>query len=166
MRQAEQRPQGWQVLLQEARCHAEKLACLQDARPGTPMFVFLSPGVDVAAAVEAMGQRLGYSAEKGNYHSVSLGQGQEPIAEQRLEHAHKNGGWVLLQNIHLTIDWTTNTLDGRVDKLSEGAHPNFRWAVCSACCGYKIWQPFPDTIGTALHGSSYWFVGSRSELCI
>ena len=90
------------------------------------MFVFLSPGVDVAAAVELLGQKLGFTTEKGTYTSVSLGQGQEPIAEQRLEHAHKHGGWVLLQNIHLTIDWTTTVLDARVDKLSEGAHPDFR----------------------------------------
>ena len=60
------------------------------------------------------------------YASVSLGQGQEPIAEQRLADFHKRGGWLLLQNIHLTIDWTTTVLDARVDKLSEGAHPDFR----------------------------------------
>lgn len=43
-----------------------------------------------------------------------------------LTHAHKNGGWVLLQNIHLTIDWTSGPLEKRVDKLAEGAHPDFR----------------------------------------
>ena len=62
------------------------------------------------------------------YASVSLGQGQEPIAEQRLADFHKRGGWLLLQNIHLTIDWTTTVLDARIDKLSEGAHPDFRYA--------------------------------------
>lgn len=114
--------------------------CLQtqDARPGTPVFVFLSPGVDVAAAVEALGHKLGFTAEKGLYTSVSLGQGQEPIAEQRLEHAHKHGGWVLLQNIHLTIDWTTSILDARVDKLSEGAHPDFRWGVHLLVASYLL----------------------------
>ena len=38
---------------------------VQDARPGTPIFVFLSPGVDVAAAVEALGQKKGFTAENG-----------------------------------------------------------------------------------------------------
>jgi dynein heavy chain len=42
--------------------------------------------------------------------------------------AHKGGGWVLLQNVHLTIDWTSGPLEKRVDKLAEGAHPEFRWA--------------------------------------
>lgn len=98
----------------------------QDSAPGVPMFVFLSPGVDVAASVEALGKRLGFTPDSGKYTSVSLGQGQEPIAMNNLNNAHKNGGWVLLQNIHLTIDWTSGPLEKKVDKLAEGAHPDFR----------------------------------------
>jgi hypothetical protein len=56
-----------------------------------------------AASVESLGAKLGFTADSGRYVSVSLGQGQEPIAMNALEQAHKNGGWVLLQNIHLTI---------------------------------------------------------------
>ena len=43
-----------------------------------------------------------------------------------LNNFHKNGGWVLLQNIHLTIEWTAGALEKKIDKLSEGAHANFR----------------------------------------
>ena len=98
----------------------------EDAQPGIPTFIFLSPGVDVAASVEALGSKLGYTKDIGNYKSVSLGQGQEAIAEGYMKYAHENGGWVLLQNIHLTIDWTSGPLEKKVDKLSEGAHENFR----------------------------------------
>lgn len=56
----------------------------QDAQPGTPIFVFLSPGVDVAGSVEALGRRLGFTAENGRYFSVSLGQGQASLVEQCL----------------------------------------------------------------------------------
>ena len=97
-----------------------------DATPATPIFVFLSPGVDVAASVEALGRKLGISADKGTYAAVSLGQGQEPIAMERLATARKNGGWVLLQNIHLTIDWTNGPLEKAVDKLGENSHADFR----------------------------------------
>ena len=97
-----------------------------DAKPGTPIFVFLSPGVDVAVSVEALGKNFGISRDAGNYKSVSLGQGQEETAINYLRHAHKNGGWVLLQNIHLTIDWTSGPLEKAVDKLAEGAHEDFR----------------------------------------
>ncbi|CAD7696266.1 unnamed protein product [Ostreobium quekettii] len=101
-------------------------ASFKDASPGVPMFVFLSPGVDVAGSVEALGRQLGFTSDNGGYASVSLGQGQEPIAMNNLNNAHKNGGWVLLQNIHLTIDWTSGPLEKKVDKLAEGAHQDFR----------------------------------------
>jgi dynein heavy chain len=53
--------------------------------------------VDVAAAVEGLGSKLGFTSENGRYAAVSLGQGQEPIAMSWLTTFHKNGGWVLLQ---------------------------------------------------------------------
>ena len=36
--------------------------------------IFLSPGVDVAAAVESLGRRLGYTMDNGKFCVVSLGQ--------------------------------------------------------------------------------------------
>ncbi len=112
---------------------ADRVICLQDSAPGVPIFVFLSPGVDVAASVEALGRKLGFTIDNGRYTSVALGQGQEPIAMNNLTNAHKNGGWVLLQNIHLTIDWTAGPLEKKVDKLSEGAHPDFRYILRHFC---------------------------------
>jgi len=89
--------------------------------------------------VEALGAKLGYTSEAGKYFSVALGQGQEPIAMNALAAAHKGGGWVLLQNIHLTIDWTSGPLEKRVDKLAEGAHPEFRCAVLDCLLGEGVW---------------------------
>ena len=98
-----------------------------DASAATPLFVFLSPGVDVAAAVEGLRRRRGLGPDSpGGYAAVSLGQGQEPIAMERLAAARKTGGWLLLQNIHLTIEWTNGVLEKLVDKLAEGSHPEFR----------------------------------------
>ncbi len=36
--------------------------------------MFLSPGVDVAAAVEGLGRKSGYTTDNGKYSAVSLGQ--------------------------------------------------------------------------------------------
>ena len=47
---------------------------LQDAGPDTPIFIFLSPGLDVAGTVEALGRKLGYTIDNGKYNTVSLGQ--------------------------------------------------------------------------------------------
>lgn len=43
------------------------------------------------------GKRLGYTFDNKNFHNVSLGQGQEVIAEQALDVAAKEGHWVILQ---------------------------------------------------------------------
>ena len=42
--------------------------------PATPMFFVLSPGVDPLKDVEAMGRKLGFTLNNGNFHNVSLGQ--------------------------------------------------------------------------------------------
>lgn len=48
-----------------------------------------------------LGKRLGYHSDAENFHSVSLGQGQEVVAENSLEDAAELGHWVVLQNVHL-----------------------------------------------------------------
>lgn len=44
-----------------------------------------------------MGHKLGISTGLNNFHNVSLGQGQEVVAESAMEIAAKNGHWVVLQ---------------------------------------------------------------------
>lgn len=64
---------------------------------GTPIFFILSPGVDPLKDVEKLGQKLGFTLDKGNFHNVSLGQGQEVVAEQKMALGSKEGHWVVLQ---------------------------------------------------------------------
>lgn len=68
----------------------------EESNPATPIFFILSPGVDPVKEVEALGRQLGVTEDNKNFHNVSLGQGQETIAEQKLEHSYKSGGWVML----------------------------------------------------------------------
>uniref|UniRef100_A0A671VTL3 Dynein axonemal heavy chain 17 n=1 Tax=Sparus aurata TaxID=8175 RepID=A0A671VTL3_SPAAU len=70
----------------------------EESGPATPMFFILSPGVDPLKDVEKHGKKLGYTFDNKNFHNVSLGQGQEVIAEQALDLAAKNGHWVILQD--------------------------------------------------------------------
>ena len=69
----------------------------QETGPGTPVFFVLSPGVDPLKDVEALGKKLGLTVDNGNFHNVSLGQGQEIVAENALDVASKDGHWVILQ---------------------------------------------------------------------
>lgn len=43
------------------------------------------------------GGKLGFTIDLGKLHNVSLGQGQEAVAEVAMEKAAKEGHWVILQ---------------------------------------------------------------------
>lgn len=69
----------------------------EESGPATPVFFILSPGVDPLKDVEALGKKLGFTTDANNFHNISLGQGQEVVAEQALDMAAKEGHWVILQ---------------------------------------------------------------------
>jgi dynein heavy chain len=97
----------------------------KDVSPQTPVFFILSPGVDPVKDTERMGKDLGYGFDFGNFGLVSLGQGQEQVAERAVENGYKSGAWAFLQNVHLTPKWTSSWLERKVEDL-ENAHPDFR----------------------------------------
>ncbi|NXH81703.1 DYH9 protein, partial [Edolisoma coerulescens] len=71
------------------------------------------------------GKKLGYTFNHRNLHNVSLGQGQEVVAERALDLAAKEGHWVILQNIHLVAKWLSS-LEKKLEQHSEGSHRDFR----------------------------------------
>ncbi|XP_075466168.1 dynein axonemal heavy chain 11-like [Ascaphus truei] len=97
----------------------------QESGPAAPIVFILSPGVDALKDVESLGDRLGCTIDSGKLHNISLGQGQEVIAEIAMEKASKEGHWVILQNIHLVAKWLS-TLEKLLEKHSEGSHPEYR----------------------------------------
>ncbi|XP_037547527.1 dynein heavy chain 9, axonemal [Nematolebias whitei] len=103
-------------------------ASFEESGAATPMFFILSPGVDPLKDVEKHGKKLGYTFDNNNFHNVSLGQGQEVIAEQALHLAAEKGHWVILQNIHLVARWL-GTLEKLLERFSEGSHKNFQVIV-------------------------------------
>ncbi|XP_071429942.1 dynein axonemal heavy chain 17 isoform X2 [Pithys albifrons albifrons] len=97
----------------------------KESSPSTPLFFILSPGVDPLKDVEALGTRLNFTIENGKIHNVSLGQGQEIVAEQAMEVAAAQGHWVILQNIHLVSRWL-DTLEKLAEQHSTDSHPEYR----------------------------------------
>ncbi|XP_015211854.2 dynein axonemal heavy chain 17 [Lepisosteus oculatus] len=97
----------------------------EESSSSTPVFFILSPGVDPLKDVEALGKKLGFMFDNNKFHNVSLGQGQEVVAENALDIAAKEGHWVILQNIHLVAKWL-NTLDKKVEMFSIGSHEDYR----------------------------------------
>jgi dynein heavy chain len=98
---------------------------LHDSNPSTPIFFILSAGADVVSDVDKLAARAGLS--KGvSYHNVSMGQGQDVVAMEKLEMGHKQGHWVLLNNVHLMPRWLIE-LEKKLDQFSqEGSHEKFR----------------------------------------
>ncbi|ESO12478.1 hypothetical protein HELRODRAFT_155577 [Helobdella robusta] len=97
----------------------------EESGSGTPVMFILSPGVDPLKDVETLGVKLGFSVDKSNFHNISLGQGQEVVAEDAMEKASKSGHWVVLQNIHLVSRWLP-ALEKLLEQYSLESHADFR----------------------------------------
>ncbi|XP_017966124.2 dynein beta chain, ciliary-like, partial [Drosophila navojoa] len=97
----------------------------KESSPETHIFFVLSPGVDPLKDVEKIGKVLGYSFDHENFHSVSLGQGQEIIAEKAIEIASQQGHWVILQNIHLVARWLSS-LEKKIEASLINVNPKYR----------------------------------------
>lgn len=68
---------------------------------------------------------LGISAK--SLKSISLGQGQGPVATEAINKALESGEWLVLQNCHLAESWMRE-LDRICDEVivPVGTHPKFR----------------------------------------
>ncbi|ERL83802.1 hypothetical protein D910_01050 [Dendroctonus ponderosae] len=145
----------------------------------TPVFFILSPGVNPLKDVEMMGKKLGFTFDIGNFHSVSLGQGQEIVAENAMDLAAQDGHWVILQNIHLVVKWLA-TLEKKMEQCSEGGHEKYRLYLSAepssdphSCvipqgileCSIKITNEPPTGINANLHKALDNFNQETLEMC-
>ncbi|NXF87312.1 DYH8 protein, partial [Eubucco bourcierii] len=66
----------------------------------TPLICFLSMGSDPTMQIESLARKL-----KLECRTISMGQGQEVHARKFIQMSMQEGGWVLLQNCHLGLDF-------------------------------------------------------------
>ncbi|TKS79999.1 Dynein heavy chain 11, axonemal [Collichthys lucidus] len=105
----------------------------RESGPASPVFFILSPGVDPLKDVESLGGKLGFTIDLGKLHNVSLGQGQEAVAEVAMEKAAKEGHWVILQGIlENAIKITNEPPTGMLANL-HAALDNFDQDILDQC---------------------------------
>jgi len=76
--------------------------CYADSTVKTPLIFVFTPGSDPAADLYKF---AGVMKMDRKLEAISLGQGQGPIAEGLIKNGQDGGGWVFLQNCHLSVSW-------------------------------------------------------------
>ncbi|XP_036448538.1 LOW QUALITY PROTEIN: dynein heavy chain 5, axonemal [Colossoma macropomum] len=85
----------------------------------TPMICFLSMGSDPTENIERLAKTKTIPCRP-----ISMGQGQEVHARRLLAQSMSDGGWLLLQNCHLGLDFLDELLE--TVSTSENIHESFR----------------------------------------
>ncbi|KAM3614782.1 uncharacterized protein V6R79_018954 [Siganus canaliculatus] len=163
--------------VEAVRLEFDKL--FEHSGPPTPVFFILSPGVDPLKDVEKLGLKLGFSIDQGTLHNVSLGQGQEEVAERVVESASKLGHWLILQNVHLVARWLP-TLDALLEAAAADSHPDYRVFITGEPAGspeqhviprgllenaIKITNEPPTGMSASLHAALNNFTQDTLDLC-
>ena len=121
-------------------------ATYEETSPETPMFFVLFPGENPTPLVEDYGAKIGKTSKDGTFTNISMGQGQEKIAEDCLADSAKNGKWIMIQNVHLMITWM-KSFERRLEvALADDCHADFRCFISSEPPALPTMEIIPESI--------------------
>jgi len=99
----------------------------------TPILMLLSPGSDPTSTIEELARKK----KKFPTKNVSMGEGQEKKAKLVMDECTVSGGWVILQNCHLGLQYMNDLLTiiptEAEPERAEIYHEDFRlWITCES----------------------------------
>lgn len=128
-------------------------ATWEESEPRTPLVCILTVGSDPTtqignlAKLKTIGKSTNYLITRSNLQlifpthilvlkTVSMGQGQEYHARKLMHESMTTGGWVLLQNVHLSLSFCSEIIDILIE--TEHVEETFRLWVTT-----EVHQNFP-----------------------
>ncbi|XP_045541937.1 dynein axonemal heavy chain 5 [Papilio machaon] len=104
----------------------------QESEPRTPLICILSIGSDPSAQIATLAKSKDIVLK-----AVSMGQGQEIVARKMISDSMSEGGWVLLQNIHLSLPFCVEAMDALIE--TEHMQESFRlWLTTEVHTDFPI----------------------------
>ena len=90
----------------------------EESEKTSPMICFLSMGSDPTDSILTLAKQKGIKCG-----AISMGQGQEVHARRLVSQSMAEGGWVLLQNCHLGLNY--------MDELMDTVRTANAWRPCA-----------------------------------
>lgn len=105
----------------------------QESEARKPVLYLLSAGTDPTSAIDELAKRR----KKFPTDKVSMGEGQERVAREKNQAAFITGGWVILQNCHLGIDYM-GEMEETLTKTLEIDDDYRLWITCEITKRFPI----------------------------
>ncbi|CAG0920502.1 unnamed protein product, partial [Notodromas monacha] len=103
----------------------------KETKPNEPILLLINAGdgADPSQEISELAKHtFGNDAVKNRFIQVAMGQGQAEIALNSLTKCSVEGGWLMLQNLHLTVAWLSDLEQalGALQTAGTQVHPDFK----------------------------------------